>query len=373
MNDFDDFDNDTPPQGGSQEELDAELVMGAERQAEEDQMLAELAREEEDDRHAEQRRLDDAHRDQAQRDDDDRRDGIQSDIDRRDDWNRAEQERVARQAELDAEMEFSMGPEKAAKPEAEQPSETSEREAFMQGVRERHAEEMKAHAAEAAAKEAAEKEAHPAFYKGGFVDLKGNTVSAQDVNAILANHRASGGHQAAQERFGLANKGSELAAAHYAAQESTSVAQAQERQQALHAGSGVVLSDREQAVLDHLDRVESEGLDDDAMGQTQDWSAYMGMSEDRTKAVGDIIRNDEIREKARFLQQGGTSPEPTTPEALTEREEAVLHHVDRLSGPDADTLTAAEQGEDWGAGLSEEELQAQRERQAQSQGMELSR
>lgn len=388
MSNFDDFDNDTPPQGGPEDDHDAELVMQAERQAEEDQMLAELAREEDEDREAEQRRLDDQRRDDDQRAADDRRDGIQADIDRQQDFARAEEERIARQAELDAGMEFSMGPEKEkAKTEAAEATGTDDREAFMRGVRERHMEEMKAHAAQVAEQEAAEKEAHPAFYKGGFVDLKGNTVSAQDVNAIMANHRASGGHQAAQERFGLATgKGSELAAAHYAAQKSTAVDEAGQRQNALHRAPGNRLTENEEAMMREVDRFNQP----DGAGQLptvvqheerdMDWAAYMGMSEAETKAVTDRLRAEQIRAKSeagdRFLQQGGASPEESVQGPLTESESATLHQVDRFNGPDADAPLENE-GEDWGARLREseaqQELQAQRERQAQSQGMELSR
>ncbi len=409
MSNFDDFDNDTPPQGGPEDDHDAELVMHAERQAEEDQMLAELAREESEDQEAEQRRLDALRRDDDQRDADDRRDAIQSDLDRQEDFARAEQDRIARQAELDAEMEFSMGPEKAE----EEPSES---EKAMQDVRERHAADVQGHHEKQAALEAEaalREQAQPSHYKGGFVDLKGNTVSAQDVNAIMANHQASGGHQAAQERFGLATgKGSELADTHYKARmwdqdvaptaaeqlgalrdgqqlsnaqllEKSELdrsataerrAEVSQRQNALHAGSAVVLSEREQAVLDHLDRMEAQGdMGEGQAEQAEDWAAYMGISDAHAKEVADIIRTEEIKAKAeaRFLPQGVEASEnASTLEPLTEREEAVLHHVDRQSGPDAIT---AEQGEDWGTELSEEELQAQRERQAQSQGMELSR
>lgn len=418
MSNFDDFDNDTPPQGGPEDDHDAELVMHAERQAEEDQMLAELAREESEDQEAEQRRLDALRRDDDQRDADDRRDAIQSDLDRQEDFARAEQDRIARQAELDAEMEFSMGPEKAE----EEPSES---EKAMQDVRERHAADVQGHHEKQAALEAEaalREQAQPSHYKGGFVDLKGNNVSAQDVNAIMANHQASGGHQAAQERFGLATgKGSELAAAHYKAQElgqdtaptaaeqlgalrdgqqlsnaqlleksdldrtATAERQAEvsrieqmgtaaNRQEALHTGSTVVLSEREQAVLDHLDRMEAQGdMGDGQAAQTEDWAAYMGVSDAHAKEVADIIRTEEIKAKAEahFLPRGAEASEnASTLEPLTEREEAVLNHVDRQSGPDA---IPAEQTEDWGTELSEEELQAQRERQAQSQGMELSR
>lgn len=402
MNDFDDFDNDTPPQGGSQEELDAELVMGAERQAEEDQMLAELAREEEDDRQAEQRRLDTAHRDQAQRDDDDRRDGIQSDIDRRDDWNRAEQERVARQAELDAEMEFSMGPEKDK--DLEEPDAG---EKMMHGVRVAHAADMQGHYEKQAALEAEsalrEQQAQGSHYKGGFVDLKGNTVSAQDVNAIMANHRASGGHQAAQERFGLApSKGSDLAAAHYAPgadldaaptaaeqlgalrgghqmtnaellqkveadQVATDERQAEaarladmgtasERQEAVQASSIEIARNdftRRDAVLLELERLNSADAVQEAQNdQNTDWAKYMGMTNEQVKAIADKVRADQaqaakaaMEAKDPFLTQSGETHAGSKQETTTE-----------LDSSDGTSI-------DWEARMREDEANEERERQ----------
>lgn len=371
MNDFDDFDSDTPPQGGTDDELEAQLVLEAERLAQEDRDGDEYEA-----TRAQQRRDDD------QRDADNRRDDMLRDEDlRREDAARAEQEQLARMAELDAEMEFSMDP----RPGTES-TEDAEGQDITAQAKTRHAEDMAAHREQQAMREAdqalRDDQAHNTFYKGGFTDLKGNVVSARDVDAIMANHKAAGGHQAAQERFGLAqDKGSDLATAYYA-EKADNPAAAVEQPPVVKVAPGAI--DRQANVLHEVDRLNGfggPGPEDQDLSRRDtegmDWAKYMGVSDEQAKAVADQVRAEEVR--ARFLDQEGevaaTSPNLAP---LDDQHATVADLSDRLNDPATAEGHAALQeagtSTDWEARMresqAEQDRQHEREAQNQSQGMQ---
>lgn len=350
MNDFNDFDSDTPPQGGVEDDLDADLVMQAERQAEDDEG------DEYEAMMADQRRQDAQRRDDDQRDADNRRDGIQEDIDRRADQERAREEAEARKAEVDAGLEFG-GVEDV-------PAERSEGDTLTQEAKDRHAQEMAEHRAAMAQQEADQalqgEQAQNTFYKGGFTDLKGNQVSARDVDAMLANHQAAGGHQAAQERFGLAfGKGSELASAHYAPGGALDAAPTAAEQ------LGVLRDGQQLSNAQLLQKVEADQEATASREQEADRIGQMGTASERQEAVQYA--------SAPSVEQPAAPAEPAKPEAAAatnDRQANVLREVDRLNpqhgqddqdfgGQDAHQAPPAEEV-DWAKymGVSDEQAQA---------------
>lgn len=434
MNTFDDNnDNDTPQ--GVDDDLDAELMRQAELDAEEQQYRDDDEANEYEDSMAEQRALDEQRRQEDQRMDDQRRDDDQRDADRRAEDQRAQEqaqkERIVRQAELDAEMEFGGVDEAMTKLE--------EGERLIQEAKVRHEAEMSAHREQAAIKEAdqalRDEQAKSSAYKGGFVDIKGNAVSAQDVNAIMANHQASGGHQAAQERFGLANnKGAEQAAAYYASDEAQrnaaptaaeqlgplrdghamdnaellhkadqdrvataertdeaervqAMGTASERQEALQVQSHGALDGENAELLREVDRLNfsNDGVDHAEDKASTDWVKYMEVSDVEVSTINSEIKAQRMLEKAKggnFLEQPGADQESTSQTQTAELQQdpesqQLAELAQRLNDPSTPEGRAAleENTVDWVAQMreSEAEQERQREREAQNQDQGFSR
>jgi hypothetical protein len=375
MRTVDDFDTDTPPQEGMDDDLNAEMMLEAERDAEQYQ----------DDEYqalqAEQRRQDNQRQEDNQREDE-RRDGMAREQDQsREDAFRMESERLSRQAELDSEMEFSMD-------EPDDFEASDEGQAITAQAANRHAEDVSVHRQEQLKKEAdralEDQQSQDSFYKGGFTDLKGNQVSARDVNAIMANHESAGGHEAARERFGLENdKGSTLSRDYYAAREASPA-----QQPATVAEVTPVQDERQANLLREVERLNPrDGQAATAPEQTPhaedvDWAKYMGVSDEQAKAVSDQVRADEV---GGFLQEEGSAStsatKATSLDPMSEQEMQVAELSERLNDPSTEEGRAAleNNGEstDWEAELresqAEQERQRAREEQTQNQAMQQTR
>ena len=436
MNNFDDFDSDSDtPQGVLEDDVDAELMRQAELEAEEQQYRDDDAADEYEASLAEQRRLEEQRRDDDQRMDDQRRQDDQQDADRRADdlraQERAENERIVRQAELDAGLDFGGVDEAMEK--------FSEGERITQEAQARHNADMAAHREQQAKREAdqalADDQAKNTAYRGGFVDIKGNHVSAQDVNAIMANHQAAGGHQAAQERFGLANnKGAEQAAAYYASDEAQrnaaptaaeqlgplrdghamdnaellhkadqdrvataertdeaervqAMGTASERQEALQVQSHGALDGENAELLREVDRLNfsNDGVDHAEDKASTDWVKYMEVSDVEVSTINSEIKAQRMLEKAKggnFLEQPGADQESTSQTQTAELQQdpesqQLAELAQRLNDPSTPEGRAAleENTVDWVAQMreSEAEQERQREREAQNQDQGFSR
>ena len=371
MKTIDNFDTDTPPQGGMEDDQKAEMMLQTEHEAEQFQDDQEQVQQ------TEQRRKDSQREDDDRRDDDNRKDDMLREQDRdREHAAAMESERLARQAELDNEMEFSTD-----EPDMDFEA-ADEGQDLTAQARDRHAEDMSAHRQEQVQKEAdralQDQQSQDSFYKGGFTDVKGNQVSARDVDAIMANHQASGGHEAAKERYGLANdKGSELSEKYYAEKEASSAQQpapAQDERQ-----TNLL---REVERLNPRDGQEATAQAPEQNSENVDWAKYMGVSDEHAKAVSDQVRAQEADDF--FTSKGSESTlntKATSLDPMSEQETQVAELSERLNDPTTAEGRAALENNgndtDWEAELresqAEQERQREREEQTQNQAMQQTR
>lgn len=241
-------------------------------------------RKQEAQRRDDERKADDARADDLRRQDERRQDDLKAEERRKEDVERDEAQRLARQKAMDESMEFTLDDDEPSDQVEAQADPLADMKAFHQRDMERH----RAEQAEKDAMNEQQQQAKESFYKGGYVDLQGNVRDRRDVEAIMANHQAQGGHRAAQQRYGLATDAGHQMALKEHGQEAASTVQeqAQPRQEAW------------QRMAEAIEQQANQVEDTQEQAPT-DWAQQMGLNDAQAENLAKAI--EQQKDGADFL------------------------------------------------------------------------
>lgn len=274
-------------------------------------------RKQEAQRRDDERKADDARADDLRRQDERRQDDLKAEERRKEDVERDEAQRLARQKAMDESMEFTLDDDEPSDQVEAQADPLADMKAFHQRDMERH----RAEQAEKDAMNEQQQQAKESFYKGGYVDLQGNVRDRRDVEAIMANHQAQGGHRAAQQRYGLAtDAGHQMALKEHGQEAASTVQEQAQENQASDAGQGTksrvhehhaAIKGLPDGVADNRKeswRLMAEAIDEYAVkgdSETQeqaptDWAQQMGLTDEQAMNLANAIEGQKAG--ADFLQ-----------------------------------------------------------------------